>query len=118
MNVVLDANALMMPFEYKINLDVEITRVLGNADVYVPRCIVGELKRLSKSRWEAKAALQLAQKYKIVDVDQLGDKGVLEAAKKLCAYVVTNDRELAKILKNEGIKVLSLKQNHLVMEND
>ena len=118
MNVVLDANALMMPFEYRLNLDLEIRNTLGDANIFVPSCIVGELERLSKKRWEAKAALQLARKYEIINVENLGDKGVLEAAKKLKAYVVTNDRALARILKKEGIKVLSMKQNHLVIEND
>jgi len=118
MNVVLDANALMMPFEYRLNLDLEIRNALGDADIFVPSCILGELERLSKKRWEAKAALQLAGKYKIINVENLGDKGVLEAAKKLNAYVVTNDRAFARILKKEGIKVLYMKQNHLVIEND
>ncbi len=118
MNVVLDANALMMPFEYKMNLDLEIERVLGKAELFVPSCIIGELEKLSKKRWEAKAALQLARKYKVIEVKQLGDRGVLEAAKKLNAYVVTNDRALLRILKSEGIRVLSMKQNRLVMEYD
>ena len=118
MNIVLDANALMMPFEYRLNLDLEIKRIVGEAHIFVPSCILGELERLSKKRWEAKAALQLAKKYEIIDVEKLGDNGVLEAAKKLNAYVVTNDRALARILKKEGIKVLSMKQNHLVIEND
>ncbi len=118
MNVVLDANALMMPFEYRLNLDLEIKRILGNVNILVPSCILGELERLSRKRWEAKAALQLAKKYEMIEVEKLGDNGVLEAAKKLNAYVVTNDRALARILKKEGIKVLSMKQNHLVIEND
>jgi len=118
MNVVLDSNALIMPFQYNINLDIEIEKILGKGDIYVPSCVIGELKRLSTKRWEAKAALQLAEKYKIVEVEKLGDKGVIEAAKKLKAIVVTNDRELAEKLKREGIKIISLKQNHLVMEYD
>ena len=36
MRVVLDANALMMPFEYKINLDLELLRLLGEYEAYVP----------------------------------------------------------------------------------
>ncbi len=118
MNVVLDANALMMPFEYHLNLDLEIKKILGDVHIFVPSCILGELERLSRRRWEAKAALQLAEKYDIINVEKLGDKGVLEAAKKLNAYVVTNDRALVKILKKEGLKVLSMKQNRLVIEND
>lgn len=118
MIVVLDSNALLMPFQYNLNLDMEIGRILGHADIYVPSCVIGELKRLASRRWEAKAALQLAGKYRIVEVENPGDRGVMEAAKKLGAIVVTNDRELMNILKKNGIKIISMKQNHLVMEDD
>jgi rRNA-processing protein FCF1 len=118
MKVVLDSNALIMPFQYSINLDLEIEKIVGSPEIYVPSCVIGELKRLSTKRWEAKAALQLAEKYNVVEVEKMGDEGVVEGAKKLNAVVVTNDRELIERLKREGIKVISLKQNHLVMDYD
>jgi len=40
MNVVLDANALMMPFQYRINIDMELQRLLGNPAVYVPTSVI------------------------------------------------------------------------------
>ena len=118
MKVVVDSNALLMPFQYNLNLDIEIQRLLGNAEIYVPSCVLGELEKLSRKRWEGKAALQLAQKYRIVEVNNLGDKGVMEAAEKLNAKVVTNDRELIEKLRKSGIKVIFMKQNHLVMDDD
>ncbi|MCD6275720.1 MAG: PIN domain-containing protein [Thermoplasmata archaeon] len=118
MRVVLDANALMMPFEYKINLDLELLRLLGKYEAYVPSCVLGELERVARRRWEAKAALQLADKYRRVEVESLGDRGVIEAAKKLKAAVVTNDRVLINKLIKEGIAVIFMKQNHLVMVDD
>ncbi len=118
MKVVLDTNALMAPFEYRINIDMEIQRNLGHPDIYVPSCVLGELRKLSSRRWEARAALQLAQKYREVDVQSPGDSGVIEAAKKLNAHVITNDQELIKKLKKEKIPVLYVSQNHLVMLND
>ena len=118
MNVVLDANALVMPFQYRINIDIELKRLLGDVDIYVPECVIGELKKLLERRREGKMALQLANKYRTVKTSGRGDKGVLEAAKKLNAYVVTNDKEFIKQLIKEGIRVIYMKQNHLVMRDD
>ncbi len=116
MHVVLDANALLMPFEFKINLDLEIQRLVGNAEIFVPSCTVGEINRIAKRRWEGKAAKELMKKYNVVEVKSLGDDGVIEAGKKLDAYVVTNDRKLIERLVKNGVKVITLKNGHLVIE--
>ncbi len=116
MNVVLDTNALMMPFEYRINIDLELERLLGSPVVYVPSCVGGELERLAQKHWAAKAALQLMKKYKVVSVEKLGDDGVIEAGKCLNAYVVTADRGLIYRLIKENIGVISLSNNHLVIK--
>ncbi len=118
MRVVLDANALMMPFQYKLNIDVELTRLLGSYELYVPSCVLGELERVAKRRWEARAALQMAQRYRVIEVQSRGDAGVIEAAKKLNAAVVTNDKALRIRLMKDGIRVIFMKQNHLVMIDD
>ena len=118
MRVVVDSNALMMPFQYKINLDLELMKVAGKCEVYVPSCVIGELKKLSKKRWEARAALKLAEKYSKIEVGNSGDLGVEEAAKKLGAGVVTNDKELKSKLLRKGIPVIFMKQNHLVIVDD
>ena len=73
------------------------------------------MKRIAKRRWEGKAALQLASKYRTVEVSSKGDDGVIEAGKKLNAYVLTNDRNLIKRLVDCGIKVITLRSNHLVI---
>ena len=118
MKVVLDTNALMLPFQVRLNLDSEIQRILGDAEIYVPSCVLGELKRLARRRWEAKAALRLAEKYRVVDVERLGDSGVMEAAEKLGAYVLTNDEAFISLLRERGIPVIYLRQNHLICEDD
>ena len=118
MKIVLDSNALMMPFIYKLNLDIEIKKLIGDAEIYIPSCVVGEIERISERRWEAKAAFNLLKKYRIVEVEKLGDEGVLEAAKKLDAYLLTNDEDLLKRAKKEKIKIIFMKQNHLVIGDD
>ena len=118
MIVVLDANALMMPFEYRINLDSELRKLVGDVEIYVPSCIIGEIKKLAAKRWEAKAALKLLKKYKICKTDSMGDEGVVECGEKLKAIVVTNDKKLQKKLKEKGIKIIYLSNYHLMIEND
>ncbi len=61
--VVLDTNALLMPFEQRLNIDSQLRELLGDPEVFVPGPVIGELKR-SKNKF-ARAALQLASKYSI-----------------------------------------------------
>jgi len=105
--VVLDANALLMPFEFSINIDLELRRLLGDHDVIIPGPIIGELKR-SESKF-ASAALQLSSKYKIENTKAHGDQAVMELAKRTKGYVVTNDRLLRSKLLRVGIPVISLR---------
>ncbi len=89
--VILDANSLLMPFQFSINLDQEIRRLVGNAQIYVPSSVIDELTSLDR-----KAPLELSKKYRKVEVEKEGDDGVLEAVSKLDGVVVTNDKELKK----------------------
>ena len=102
--VVLDTNALIMPFQFNINLDEEIERLVPNPDIYVPSSVTGELKKLKR-----KDALSLASKYNEVKVRKKGDRGVIEAVEKLDAVLVTNDKELKKKIRKKGYKVLFLR---------
>jgi rRNA-processing protein FCF1 len=112
--IVLDANALLMPFQFRVNLDKEISRLLGEIRVLVPSSVVDELSRL-KAR-EAKGALALAGKYEVVETELAGDDGVLDVAVRNEAAVVTNDRELMSRLKEVGLPVVRLRsERYLVL---
>ncbi|MFO7990711.1 MAG: twitching motility protein PilT [Thermoplasmata archaeon] len=102
--VVLDANALIMPFDSSINLDDELERVIGNPKIYVPSSVIDELNAL-----ERKDALKLAERYKTIDVEESKDTGVLEAAEKLDAVIVTNDRGLLERARKKGLAVAFLR---------
>jgi len=107
--VVLDANSLLMPFQFSVNLDQEIKRLIGNARIYVPSSVIDELNTLDE-----KAALELSEKYRRVQVEKEGDDGVLEAASKLDGLVVTNDKELKKRALEQGNPVAFLRsKSHL-----
>jgi len=107
---ILDTNALLMPFESHLNIDLELTRLLGQCEIYIPGCVIGELRR-SKSK-HARAALTLARKYPIVETQKQGDEGVIEAARQFSGFVVTNDALLRSRLRKLGLKTIFLRSNH------
>jgi rRNA-processing protein FCF1 len=112
--VVLDANALLMPFQFRLNLDKEIARLLGDMPILVPSSVLEELSGLDDAG--AKAALALAAKYEAAPTDRRGDDGVVDVAMRRSAAVVTNDRELISKLKRLRIPVLRLRSGrYLVM---
>lgn len=106
--VVLDTNALLMPFQFKINLDSELERLLGSFEGIVPSSVLDELKRTKPARL-AKAAMALASKYRIFETEEKGDAAILSVAERLRAVVVTNDRQLGSKLKALRLPVVSLR---------
>ena len=95
--VVLDTNALLMPFEIRINLDLALHDLLGEARIVVPG--------------------PLARKYEIIPTELTGDSAVVELAKKENAYVLTNDKELRRRLRKERIPLIYLRSGtHLALE--
>ncbi len=109
-NVVFDANALLMPFQFGVNIDMEIERLLGEFHGVVPSPILGEIRR-NGGKW-AKAALSLAKKYEIMRTENMGDAAVIELAERLDAVVVTNDQELQRKLRLNRIPYIYLRSKH------
>ncbi len=105
--VVLDTNALLMPFQFKLNIDHELRRLFGDVPVLVPQAVLQELGSLDDKH--AKAAAALARKYESVDTDANGDDAVIEAAERRSAAVVTNDKKLIARLRERGITVVRLR---------
>ena len=115
--VVLDTNALLMPFEVGINLDLEVRNLLGDVRFVVPGPLIGELKHLAEDNRHAKAALALARTKEIVQSDAHGDDAVLEVALRENAYIVTNDKELRRRARKVRIPLLYLRSGtHLILE--
>jgi rRNA-processing protein FCF1 len=113
--VILDSNAILMLFEFSIDLESELTRLIGKNRIIIPEPILRELVFLSKKgkgqkKVNAKAALKLIKDYDIVEIDTMNaDESVFLLAKKLNAIVVTNDRELRDRLKKNSISVVYLR---------
>ena len=121
--VILDSSAILMLFEFAIDLEKELTRLLGNYCIVVPTPIVRELEFLSengtgKKKMKAKASLKLIKKYDAIDMEgRNGDNSVLELAKKINGIVVTNDRELRNRVKEMSLSVIFLRaKKKLVMD--
>jgi rRNA-processing protein FCF1 len=120
--VILDSNAIMMLFEFSINLEDEITALLGKYKIIIPKSVYNELKFLSESgkgkkRFKAKPSLQLIKKYEIYDNEGKGDNAIVELAKKLNCIVVTNDKELRDRLRKLSLHTIYLRnKSKLVLE--
>lgn len=107
--VLLDANALMMPFQFSLDLDGELSRLLGEVNVKVPSSVLRELQALASSDPQARAALQLAERYPTLPAEGRGDDALLAVARDCRAAVVTNDRRLRGRLRDEGLPVIYLR---------
>lgn len=114
--IVLDANALLMPFQFKLNLDLELRRLFGEMPVFVPSSVLGELANTADRN--GKAALALARRYQIVETEMRGDDAVLSIAEERSAAVVTNDRELIGRLKERRIPVIRLRAERYLVADD
>ena len=112
--VILDSSAIMMLFEFSIDLEGELTRLLGKYHVVIPMPIIRELEFLSKhgkgkKSLFAKSSLKLIEKYDAEEADGKGDDAVFCLAEKLNGIVVTNDRELKNRLKAASLQVIYLR---------
>ncbi len=105
--VLLDANALMLPFNHRFPLEREIFRVMEGAQIRVPSSVVGELERLADfGVFPARAAREFAKRFPVVPTDLRGDAALETLARDLDAWIVTGDRELRRRLEARNLKVL------------
>jgi rRNA-processing protein FCF1 len=128
LRVVLDTNFLMAPFNLGIDVISELDRIISQKyEIIILKGTIEELKGLSKNpslkvRKAAKLALELAQRYKIVDlIPKNGnmDELIVKFSKKEGYAVATNDQDLRRKLKSEGIPTIYVRQrSHLQMEGD
>ena len=101
--IILDTNALIYSVKQKVNLENFL-----DEEIAVPTSALRELKSLSKNDNDARMALKVAERYKVLEVASSGDDGIIEAAIRYKGKVVTNDRVLQQQLKEKGIQVTSV----------
>ena len=116
--VIVDSNALMMPVQNGIDLESEITRLLGTCHITVPSSVVDEIDHLAEKsgaiRSAARVAQQLIKRFRVVTTPGRGDQSIINYAKKVQGIVVTNDKDLKKELRDKELPVIYLRgNNHL-----
>jgi rRNA-processing protein FCF1 len=112
--VLLDSNAVMMLFEFSIDLEDELTRLFGKFKIMIPKTVINELTYLSehdkgRKKLIAKPALKLIEKYDVVDSEGYGDQAIFNIAKKLNCVVLTNDKKLREKLKKFSLRTVYLR---------
>lgn len=111
--VLLDANALLTPFQFRLNLEAELRRLLGDVDIAVPIPVLRELEILAERDRAARSALRLARKYRTMEATGSADDALLDLAQAQRAVVVTLDQPLLDRLRTLGIpRVFLRSRNH------
>lgn len=97
--MILDTNALLLPFRTGLDVVAEVERLAGPVELVVPRPVLAELDRLAaRGVAHAAAARALADRFRTVSGTGRGDSAVVAAAVAHDAPVVTADRGLARRL--------------------
>jgi len=120
LKVILDSNALFTPLKSKLDVFVEVERLLNrNVDFVLLSPIKRELELLAtknspKTRREAVYALKLSEKCRYVAVDEDEklpiDDVIVKVAKAWNSPVFTNDRQLRRRLRDISVPVIYVRQ--------
>lgn len=124
--VIFDSNFLFVPVQFKIDVFEAIEGLIGSFEPVVLSTTLEELQVLSKSgskkvKREADLARLLASKCRVMNVEkgdeETCDDVILRVAKELGCPVATNDRELRRRLRREGVATIFLREkSHLEVE--
>jgi len=118
--VILDANALFVPLQFKIDIFNCLEQLLErNFELILLSPVKREIETMVKKgspkiRKNASYALKLAEKCKYVEVDApasaLTDDIIVKIANELKTPVFTNDRQLRKRLRDISVPVIYVRQ--------
>ena len=105
--VLVDANALLLPFTSHFRLEEETYAQVDGARIRVPSSVLGELERLAeRGNPNARAAREFARRFEVVTTTSLGDDALVDLGRRLSAWVLTGDRALRSRLLAAGVPVL------------
>ncbi len=116
--IILDTNILLLPFQFKINILLELEYLVDVSHHYVISSrTIGELSKIGRSVGKdgmaARLALKLVEankaKITVIENDEYVDKWIEEYAVANRAIVCTNDSKLRRRLLDLDIKVISMK---------
>ena len=119
--VVIDTNFFMVPFQFNVDIITELEKVLPSYKLTTPSFVINELKGLKRNnkgkiRLNANLALKLANssKVEIKDISLLENETVDDALLRVSEVLATNDIELKKRAKANGITVVYLRQKNYI----
>ncbi|MCL4334856.1 MAG: hypothetical protein M1402_02005 [Candidatus Thermoplasmatota archaeon] len=107
--IILDTNFIIYSVINKINIVETVREKLPDTVPVVTDSVIQELEGLSHSKSEAAVGLRLVRNFPKVTSTRNGDDGILEASLKYGLPVITNDRKLSSLLRNNHIRVYSLR---------
>ncbi|MBN1281084.1 MAG: hypothetical protein JXA00_05495 [Candidatus Thermoplasmatota archaeon] len=111
--VILDSSAVLSFFEFSVDWQQELGRLLGSYHIVVPQAVAQELQVLAKRQRGGKnaaAGLKLIAPYEVLaDAAQDADQACLNLALRTKGIVATNDTALRQRLKQQGVPVVFLR---------
>jgi len=115
--ILLDANALMMPVQFQIDIFDELRSLLGAFEPVVLSGVIRELTGLTRAKGRDGAAarhgLVLGETCTVVTGEDLKSESVdaqmIEYAVRNECMVVTNDRYIRDALLTRGVSVISMR---------
>ena len=120
LKVIMDSNALFVPFQFRIDVFRELERLLnGRFELVLLSAVKRELEILAekaapKMRRNACFALKFAERCRLVEVaasiSELTDDVIVEVAREWGAVVFTNDKLLRKRLRDISVPVVYVRQ--------
>lgn len=121
LKVILDSNALFVPLQFRIDIFEELKKLLNmKFELILLSPIRRELEKLAengspKMRKNASYALKMAEKCKLVELDEKiagssPDDAIFKVACEWKSLVFTNDGELRKRLRNINVPVIYVRQ--------
>lgn len=119
--IIIDTNFFMVPFQFNVDVIDELQKKLPSYKLIAPSCVIDELYGLKhnskgKTRLNAGMALKLAKSspVEIKDISLLENETVDDALLRISEVLATNDIELKKRAKENGISVVYLRQKKYI----
>jgi rRNA-processing protein FCF1 len=123
LKVIADTSFLMIPGLYRVDILLELDRLLERSyKLVVPKPTVDELRRLeqrgnAEERAAARIGLAMVGRMEVVEAAGPADEAILELAGKGDCAVATTDASLRRRLREKGIPVIYLcHRSHLAMD--
>jgi rRNA-processing protein FCF1 len=117
--VILDTSAILSFFEFSVEWEKALDKMVGGYHLVIPTAVVRELQILKKQssiQKKAAAALVLIAKYDTVEQEaDSADEAIVKIAVRTHGIVVTNDRELRNCLKKQGLSVIFLRGKKILV---